>query len=279
MELKKGKRIIGKCPICGGDITASTFGYCCNGILKNGKKCGFSIRHELRGVKMEESTVKQLLEQGSTDDMEMTNKYGKPYKGHFVIEEGKVCVEQARHFLHGRCPLCGGRILKTAKGYECENSCNPRNPKICNYKANGIICNRMITESEMELYLSGKPQRVLDGFITKDGKVFSSILETNIEKQCVSLTAVVGKCPSCGGELRIKERTYKCENHKEKTEQCRFQAWRHISGHEISLLEIEEIGKLGRTKDPVELYRDDGSMYYKHLGLSEDKTHITILTD
>ena len=279
MELRKEKTIVGKCPVCGGDIIESAFGFCCKGTLKNGKKCGFSIRHELRGVKMEEPIVKQLLECGSTDDVEMTNKYGKPYRGHFIIDEGKVGVEQARHYLNGRCPLCGGRMLKTAKGYECENSCDPRRPKTCSFKANGILCNRMITESEMELYLSGKPQNVLDGFVTREGKVFSSILETNAGMQCVSLTAVVGKCPSCGGELRIKDRTFKCENHKDEKEPCKFQAWRHISGHEITLQEIEEIRLSGMTREPVELYRDDGSIYFKHLGLSEDKTHITILTD
>lgn len=38
---------------------------------------------------MEEHIVKQLLECGSTDDVEMTNKYGKPYRGHFVIDGGR----------------------------------------------------------------------------------------------------------------------------------------------------------------------------------------------
>ena len=90
MELRKEKTIVGKCPVCGGDIIESTFGFCCKGTLKNGKKCGFSIRHELRGVKMEEPIVKQLLECGSTDDVEMTNKYGKPYRGHFFIDEEKL---------------------------------------------------------------------------------------------------------------------------------------------------------------------------------------------
>lgn len=42
----------------------------------------------------------------------------------------------------GRCPLCGGSVVKTCKGYRCEHNIGD-NPS-CVLNINGIIGNRKI---------------------------------------------------------------------------------------------------------------------------------------
>lgn len=46
----------------------------------------------------------------------------------------------------GRCPLCGGNVVKTCKGYRCEN--NIAEQPTCVLNINGIIGNRKMSDEE-----------------------------------------------------------------------------------------------------------------------------------
>ena len=48
------KKVIGKCPVCGGDVMESPLGFCCNGTTKEGRRCQFVIHHQIHGVEMTE---------------------------------------------------------------------------------------------------------------------------------------------------------------------------------------------------------------------------------
>ena len=48
------KKVIGKCPVCGGDVMESPLGFCCNGTTKEGRRCQFVIHHQMHGVEMTE---------------------------------------------------------------------------------------------------------------------------------------------------------------------------------------------------------------------------------
>ena len=47
----------------------------------------------------------------------------------------------------GRCPLCGGNVVKTCKGYRCENNIG-ENPGCC-LNINGILGNRKMSDEEL----------------------------------------------------------------------------------------------------------------------------------
>ena len=51
-------------------------------------------------------------------------------------------------------------------------------------------------------------------------------------------------------------------------------AWRNIAGHVITKQEMQEICEEGQTREPLELYKNNGAIFYKKLGLSEDKKSI-----
>ena len=52
------------------------------------------------------------------------------------------------------------------------------------------------------------------------------------------------------------------------------QIWRNIGGHQLTLTEAQEICEKEITSSELEMFRDDGSVYRKRLGLSPDKLQI-----
>lgn len=69
----------------------------------------------------------------------------------------------------GKCPLCGGDILKKDWGYSCSNF----KSKGCKFSINKTICNKTITESTVKKLLEGKSVS-LKGFTSKQGKKFDA---------------------------------------------------------------------------------------------------------
>ena len=74
----------------------------------------------------------------------------------------------------GRCPFCGGNVVKTCKGYRCEHNLGEQ--PSCVLNINGIIGNRKMNDEEIAELLE-KRCILLDGFATKEGKTFPTVLE------------------------------------------------------------------------------------------------------
>ena len=51
----------------------------------------------------------------------------------------------------GRCPFCGGNVVKTCKGYRCEN--NTGEHPSCVLNINAIIGNRKMNDGEIAEFL------------------------------------------------------------------------------------------------------------------------------
>ena len=264
------KNVIGKCPVCGGNVMETALGYCCDGTTKEGRRCQFVIHRQIHGVEITREICSQLLTSGRTDVMEMKNKCGQPFQARFVIKDGRIELEMGSHYMKGRCPICGGRVKKTSKGYACEHHVG-KNPT-CDFYMMGIICNRKITDEEVESFLLGETL-TLDGFSSNDGHLFSSTLRLN-DLGSVSLESKITKCPVCGGDIHVGPKAYNCSNYKDKDHPCHFNIWRNISGHVVTAIEVRQICEKGQTKDVLELFKDDGTVYYKRLGLNSEHDQI-----
>ncbi len=131
----------------------------------------------------------------------------------------------------GRCPLCGGNVVKTCKGYRCENNISD-NPTCC-LNINGILGNRKMSDEEIAELLSAR-RIMLDGFATKEGKTFPTVLELG-DDGSVNMQSVIGKCPHCGGDIRVGSRAFNCSNFHHPTAPCSFSIWRNIGGHQLTL--------------------------------------------
>jgi len=170
----------------------------------------------------------------------------------------------------GRCPLCGGNVVKTCKGYRCEGNIGEQ--PTCKLNINAIIGNRKMADGEVAELLE-KRHILLDGFSSKEGKTFSTVLELT-DDGAVNMQPVIGKCPHCGGDIRVGTRAFNCTNFRNETQPCTFSIWRNIGGHQLTLAEAKEICESGMTTEELEMYRDDGTIYRKRLGLSPDKLQI-----
>ena len=124
MKESSEQTIIGKCPVCRtGDIIRTAYGYRCNSEGQHeGKKCGFSFHNSQHGVIIDDDMASELISEGKTKEVQMVNRIGQPFNASFVIKDGKVGIEMKTHYLQAKCPTCGGRILKTSRGYACENN-------------------------------------------------------------------------------------------------------------------------------------------------------------
>ena len=264
---------IGICPICGhGHITEHPFGWACDNSSKNADgtwyNCKFVVFRQYHGANITEEDVKTLLATGETGELQMCNKEGKPFIGKLVIKEGKVQLAFPPRYLEGRCPVCGGRIKVTGKGYACENFFK-KDDGHCNFFISSTLCNRVITEQEVENFLAGKKQ-ILDGFCSKAGKHFSSLLSTTVEGK-VMLNSTICQCPQCGGEIRVGARAYNCSNYSNEDVKCQFSVWRTIDGHEVTPEEVKQLCDKGETDEVIHFYRKDGTQFDKKLKLEDGK--------
>lgn len=170
----------------------------------------------------------------------------------------------------GTCPLCGGKVIKTCKGYRCENGIGEN--ASCSFYINGIIGNRRMSDDEIkELIL--KKELMLDGFATKEWKTFPTVLILD-DKGEVKMESKIGKCPVCGGDIRIGSKAFNCSHYNNDSDPCKFVIWRNIFGHSMTLGEVRELCRNEITANEIELFGEDGSLSVKRLGISPDKTKI-----
>ena len=82
----------GKCPLCGGEVKRTVFGYGCASYRENG--CKFSINISICGRTIPFSAVRQLLTTGKTCKLTgFISKNGKRFDGALKLENGKVVFD------------------------------------------------------------------------------------------------------------------------------------------------------------------------------------------
>lgn len=172
----------------------------------------------------------------------------------------------------GQCPLCGGNVVKTLKGYACEN--NLGDQPSCSFFLFATVGNRRFSDAEATQFLFDK-KILLDGFASREGKNFTSLLQFNPDGT-VKMTAEIGTCPKCHGILYVGSRSVSCGNFRQKENPCNFTIWRNNGGHEFTLKEIELLITLGATAEPVETYDSQGICRKHRFGLNDSKEVIRI---
>ena len=84
--------IAGKCPLCGGDVRRTTFGYGCGNYRENGCKFGFRNVICKRTVSLENARL--LLTEGKTALIKgFISKAGKPFDAFLTLQNGEVKFE------------------------------------------------------------------------------------------------------------------------------------------------------------------------------------------
>jgi len=84
---------IGTCPLCGGEVRRTRFGYGCGSYRENG--CKFSVSQSICGRVIPISAVKQLLESGKTCKLKgfISRKSGKTFDASLRLEGGRAVFD------------------------------------------------------------------------------------------------------------------------------------------------------------------------------------------
>ncbi len=258
------KPIGAKCPICGGDITTTSFGYGCSNYFNQEMKCGFSIG-KIAGVDIPEEEVKKLLNEGKTGVIDgFVGKNKKKFKAVLVMakdENGKPTVnfdfsDVPTEYVEGlSCPACGGRIIKTGYGITCENRTREENP--C-YFSIGEIAGKKLSLETMTTLINDRKTDVIKGFKSKTKKSFDAKLELK-QGEDGRLTIAFDfegiepdylkdvVCPDCGGRIMKKSAGFGCENFKaDDPQSCKFFVGK-IASKQLSEANVTELLKEGHT--------------------------------
>lgn len=247
---------LGLCPICGhGHIIKTNRDYVCTDRLRpsGDHSCKFSMPLRTHGVDVTDEVVRQLIQTGKTDILEMCNQDGFPYPGQFVVGLNGYAVKPVMRTLNAVCPDCGGQIVKTRCGYACINSL-AHNPT-CQSIVPNYICDRFISEEEATAFLRGEPD-VLDGFVNKNTKLTFSAYLTRGKDGKVELSSKIGFCPQCGGRMLVGVKAFNCANYKK--DGCEFKVWKHYYGHKTTLRDVRELLEHGEMTTPFDGFSATG---------------------
>lgn len=85
--------IAGKCPLCGGNVIRTTFGYGCSSYREKG--CKFSISNVICSRVISLSNVKKLLETGRTYKIDkfISPKSGKEFQAYLKLDNGRAVFD------------------------------------------------------------------------------------------------------------------------------------------------------------------------------------------
>ncbi len=188
VEAKDVKDVV--CPICGGKIVVTPFGYGCSNYSKEDpdNSCKFNIG-QIAGVKLKEAQVKELLTNGITDTISgFKSKKGTKFEAKLTLtkdENGKVSgigfvfEDESKEMKGLQCPKCGSPIIKNHFGYKCKNNIRD-NVDSCPFFV-GKVAGVEIPEDQFEKLIKEKRTDVIAGFLSKKGLFFDARLKLNEE--------------------------------------------------------------------------------------------------
>jgi len=261
VESKKVKDVV--CPLCGGDIVPTPFGFGCAKYDKDDENsCRFSIG-KMAGKDITEAQVKELLTAGRTSTIRgFKSKAGKKFDARIALsknEEGKVTglkfdfddLEQPK-LKDVQCPLCKGDIVKTMFGYGCSNYNKDDESKSCRFSI-GKISGVKLNDSQVKQLLTTKKTDVITGFLSKSGTKFDAPLKLTEEGQIVFDFPERAKpeetnlmCPRCKEKKLFKSQWY-----YECNFQCGFRIGHTVAQVPISEEIMQELFETGKTKNKI----------------------------
>ncbi len=276
VEAKKVKDAV--CPLCGGEMLVTPFGYACANRSRDGKEgCSFAIG-KIAEKDLTESNVRELLTTGKTGTIRgFKGKSGKKFDAclELVKEEGSAKIQfdfehvEAKKVKDVVCPLCGGDIVQTPFGYGCA-AYDKNNPESCRFSIGKIAGVKLKEASLKELLQNGKTSPI-QGFIAKTGMMFEAALKLDEEKKVVfdfpekeEPKETTVKCPKCGQLMKRDKWRYLCE--------CGYSQFHTVASIALTDEQMTQIFTEGRTKEPIRGFTSKaGNVFDAFLVLKQDE--------
>lgn len=279
-----------QCPICGGDIEVTPYGYqCVNHYYGQEGSCDFSIG-KIADKNLSEVQVRELVLEGRTETIRgFKSKNGKKFDACLTLvkgEDGKVNIQfdfekaEAKVIKDVKCPDCGGEIVTTPFGFGCSNYSRDREDS-CRFSV-GKIANKSITEAQLKQLLAEGQTETIYGFKSKAGKKFDACLK--LEKQDTGKTSVVFdfehveakkvkdvKCPVCGGDIVVTQFGFGCASyHPGQEDSCRFSIGK-MAEKSITESQVRQLLTDGRTETIRGFKSKTGKRFDARVALNKDE--------
>lgn len=278
VEAKKVKDV--KCPMCGGDIVQTPFGFgCANYSKDNPQSCRFSIG-KMAEKALTEANVKELLTNGKTATIRgFKSKAGKKFDARVALNRDenenvtglKFDFEdlEAPKLKDVKCPMCGGDIVKTSFGFGCA-SYSKENPDSCRFSI-GQIAGVKLKEAQVKELLTRRKTGVIEGFVAKTGIKFDAPLKLTLEGQVAfdfpekpKPIETKVKCPKCEKMLLKSQWYYECE--------CGFKVGHTVAKVTLQEEIMQELLETGKTKEKVTGFTSkSGNLFDACLKFEEDR--------
>lgn len=248
-----------KCPLCGGEIIATSFGYgCANYKPGDENSCRFSIG-KMAEKSFTEAQVRQLLNDGITETMRgFKSKTGKKFDARVALakdENGKVTGlkfdfdnVEPKKVKDVKCPKCGGDIVVAPFGFMCANH-KKDDKESCSFMI-GSIASVRLKEAQVKELLTKKRTEVISGFVAKTGMKFDAPLKLTEEGEIAfdfpekpKPEETTVPCPKCGKMLMKTQWRYECA--------CGFKIWHTVAKVELSEEVMKELLTTGKTKQKI----------------------------
>lgn len=283
------KKIEAVCPVCGGEMETTPFGYGCSNYKKDGSGCKFSIG-TIAGRDLAEEEVVELLTKGHTEVLSgFISKSRKRFSAALVLEKdenGKASVnfdfsKNEPEILEGvKCPVCGSDMEITSFGYSCVK--HREDPESC-YFYIGKIAGKSLSVDDLTDLLQKGETEVLKGFTAKNKKKFSAALllktgedgrktvEFDFSKNEAEILQDV-VCPMCGGQIQKTSFGYGCMNYDQQNPQsCRF-AIGTLAGRDLTESQVKSLLTDGRTETIRGFKSKTGKKFDACVALETDET-------
>lgn len=281
VEAKKIKDVV--CPLCGGDIVQTPFGYgCANYDKLDESSCKFSIG-KMAGKDISESQVRELLTNGKTSTIRgFKSKAGKKFDACITFgrdETGKITglkfdfdnIEPQK-LKDAVCPLCGGEVVKTSFGYGCANYNRDDAEHSCRFSINNKIAGIKISDMIAKQLLAKKKTDIIEGFLAKSGAKFDAALKLTEDGQAVfdfpdrpAPAETNLACPRCNAhKLKKSQWYYACE--------CGFKIGHTVAQVPISEELMQELFTSGKTSEKITGFVSKaGNSFDAHLKYTNEK--------
>jgi DNA topoisomerase-3 len=252
-DKSKQHAVVGKCPVCGGDVISGKNFYIC----KNWKKddadsCQFMFKKILFEKAISEAVASELLEKKISPLISGFKSKGGVYSAYLVYKEDekRIGFKMPDRKVIGKCPICGADVVEFQKSY----SCSKYKETGCSFTIWKEHSGATITEGMVKQLLEKGETADKVKMKSKAGKDYSCKLKLDADHKLVNdmeeepaEKKVIGKCPVCGKDLLEGRSVYFCSGWSKENPQCNFKVFRTEFGRTISEEEVKELIEKKRT--------------------------------
>lgn len=173
------------CPVCGGPIVKTKFGYGCGNYNREepDKGCRFNVG-SIAGVKLNDSNLRDLLSNGVTSEIDgFKSKTGSKFSAKLCLDKDETGKVIGIKFLFEddnvelkdlKCPKCSNPIIKNRFGYHCKNYSKDEGG--CSFYV-GRIAGLVLNDEQINELITNKKTQKIAGFTGKSGNAFEAALK------------------------------------------------------------------------------------------------------